>query len=107
MGFDFSTLLMLLFAAMTLQPILTGRWFALRRAQAIRPIENAHKSRVITMIHRQEKRSLFSMDVARHIDLEDAQTAIAEIMGTPKEVPSELPGTRRPILRVSMRCPRR
>jgi hypothetical protein len=29
------------------------------------------------MIHRQEKRSLFGFAVARHIDLEDAQTIIA------------------------------
>jgi hypothetical protein len=39
-----------------------------RRAQAIRAIEKMHGSRVITMIHRQEKRSLFGFSVARHIE---------------------------------------
>jgi ClpP class serine protease len=58
-----------------------------RRAQAIRAIEKLHGSRVITMIHRQEKRSLFGFSVARHIDLEDAQTIIAAIKDTPEDMP--------------------
>ena len=33
---------------LALQPFLTGRWFATRRVQAIRAIEKAHGSRVIT-----------------------------------------------------------
>jgi ClpP class serine protease len=59
----------------------------MRRAQAIRAIEKLHGSRVITMIHRQEKRSLFGLSVARHIDLEDAQTIIAAIKDTPEDMP--------------------
>ena len=90
MSVDFSTLLLLVFVALTLQPILMGRWFALRRAQSIRQIESAHKTRVITMIHRQEKRSLFGMSIARHIDLEDAQSIISAIKETPDEVPIDL-----------------
>ena len=90
MSFDFSTLLLLLIVVMTFQPIFMGRWYALRRAQAIRLIETAHKTRVITMIHRQEKRSLFGLNVARHIDLEDAQSIIAAIKETPDDVPIDL-----------------
>src|SRR5271165_6532023 len=69
------------------QPLLTGRWYALRRAQAIRAIQRSHASRVITMIHRQEKRSLFGFSVSRQIDLEDAQTIIAAIKETPDDMP--------------------
>jgi ClpP class serine protease len=90
MSFDFSTLFWILIAIMALQPLLMGRWFAVRRAQAIRAIEVAHGTRVITMIHRQEKRSLFGFSVARHIDLEDAQTIIAAIKETPSDVPIDL-----------------
>ena len=90
MNFDFTTIIFLLFVLMTLQPLLMGRWFSLRRAQAIRAIESAHKTRVITMIHRQERRSLFGLNVARHIDLEDAQTIIAAIKETPDDVPIDL-----------------
>jgi ClpP class serine protease len=90
MSFDFSSLIWIAVAAMVLQPLLMGRWFAVRRAQAIRAIEKAHGTRVITMIHRQEQRSLLGFSVARHIDLEDAQTIIAAIKETPVSVPIDL-----------------
>lgn len=90
MSFDFTTIIFILFALMTLQPLMMGRWFAARRAQAIRKVEEINKSRVITMIHRQEKRSLFGFNVSRHIDLEDAQTIIAAIKETPDNVPIDL-----------------
>jgi ClpP class serine protease len=87
MSFDFSTLFWIFIAITLLQPLFAARWYAVRRAQAIRAIEKLHGSRVITMIHRQEKRSLFGFSVARHIDLEDAQTIIAAIKGTPEDMP--------------------
>jgi ClpP class serine protease len=90
MTFDFSTLIWLLIALMALQPILTARWSAIKRAQAIRTIERKRGTRVITMIHRQEKRSLFGFSVSRHIDLEDAQTIIAAIKETPTDRPIDL-----------------
>jgi ClpP class serine protease len=90
MTFDFSTLIWLLIALMALQPVLTARWSAIKRAQAIRAIERKRGTRVITMIHRQEKRSLFGFSVSRHIDLEDAQTIIAAIKETPADRPIDL-----------------
>lgn len=90
MTFDFSTLIWLLIAVMALQPVLTTRWSAIKRAQAIRAIERKRGTRVITMIHRQEKRSLFGFSVSRHIDLEDAQTIIAAIKETPTDRPIDL-----------------
>jgi len=90
MSVDFSTLIWIFIALMALQPLLTGRWFAYHRLKAIQTIEKARGSRVITMIHRQEKRSLFGFNVARHIDLEDAQTIIAAIKETPAERPIDL-----------------
>jgi ClpP class serine protease len=90
MSFDFSTLIWIAVALFALQPLLMGRWAAVRRAQAIRAIETANGTRVITMIHRQEKRSLFGFSVSRHIDLEDAQTIIAAIKETPPDLPIDL-----------------
>ena len=90
MTLDFSTILFVIFALLALQPIVTGRWLAMRRAEAIRKIERVHGSRVITMIHRQESRSLLGMSVARYIDMEDAQTIIGAIKSTPKEMPIDL-----------------
>lgn len=90
MNFDFSTIIFIVFALMALQPILMGRVLAMRRADAIRKIEKAQDTRVITMIHRQEKKSLFGFSVARHIDMEDAQTIIAAIKETPDDKPIDL-----------------
>ena len=90
MDFDFSTLIWFFIILMLMQPLIMGRWFAVRRQQAIQAIEKAHGARVITMIHRQEKRAMFGFSVARHIDLEDAQTIIAAIKETPKDVPIDL-----------------
>jgi ClpP class serine protease len=90
MTFDFSSLIWIVIAILALQPLLTTRWYTTRRAQAIRAIEKAHGTRVITMIHRQEKRSLFGFSVFRHIDLEDAQAIIGAIKETPSDVPIDL-----------------
>ena len=90
MALDLSSLLWIFFLIMVLQPLFTGRWYAVRRANAIRAIEKLHSSRVITMIHRQEKRSLFGFSVSRHIDLEGAQSIIAAIKETPDDMPIDL-----------------
>src|SRR5262249_46915496 len=90
MAFDLSSLFWIFIAIMVLQPLFTGRWYALRRAQVIRAIERSHGSRVITMIHRQEKRSIFGFAVSRHIDLAGAQTIIAAIKDTPDDMPIDL-----------------
>jgi ClpP class serine protease len=87
MSFDFSSLIWIFIAIALLQAPLAARWYVVRRAQAIRAIEKLHGTRVITMIHRQEKRSLFGFAVSRHIDLEDAQTIIAAIKDTPEDMP--------------------
>jgi ClpP class serine protease len=90
MPFDFSSIFFIVIALLALQPLLMGRWYAMRRAQAIRAVEKEHGTRVITMIHRQERRSLFGFAVSRHIDLEDAQTVIAAIKDTPDDTPIDL-----------------
>jgi len=90
MAFDFSSIFLIVIALMALQPLLMGRWYAMRRARAIRAVEKEHGTRVITMIHRQERRSFFGFSVSRHIDLEDAQTVIAAIKDTPEDTPIDL-----------------
>jgi ClpP class serine protease len=90
MEFNLSTLLVLAFLAMMLQPLMTGRMFALRRTRAIRSIETRRRSRVITMIHRQEKRSLFGFNMSSMIGLEDAQSIISAIKATPRDMPIDL-----------------
>jgi hypothetical protein len=42
MSFDFSSLFLIFIVIMALQPLLTARWYVVRRAQAIRAIEKLH-----------------------------------------------------------------
>jgi ClpP class serine protease len=88
---DYFSLLILLFViASALQPLLQTRYLAMQRARQIAAIEKERGSRVITMIHRQETRSFFSVPVARMIDLEDAQQIIPAIKETPADTPIDL-----------------
>ena len=80
----------IVFAIASLQPLLQGRLLAAQRQQQIRRIERERGSRVITMIHRQETRSLLGFQVARMIDLEDAQAIIPAIEETPGDTPIDL-----------------
>ncbi len=88
---DPSSLLILLFLfASAMQPVLQARLQAMQRTRQIAAIESERGSRVITMIHRQDTRSLFSVPVSRMIDLEDAQQIIPVIQTTPADTPIDL-----------------
>jgi ClpP class serine protease len=73
-----------------LQPLITERIRAMQRQNGIRAVERSQRTRVITMIHRQERRSLLGFPVSRYINLEDAQTIIAAIKETPPSTPIDL-----------------
>jgi ClpP class serine protease len=90
MEISVSNLILLGFLVLMLQPLLTGRVFAFRREQAIRMIERRRKSRVITMIHRQKRRSLFGFNMTNTIGMEDAQSIISAIKATPRDTPIDL-----------------
>jgi ClpP class serine protease len=87
---NFNFLILFLLIASTLQPLMQARLEAMRRARQIAAIEKERGSRVITMIHRQETRSFFSLPVSRMIDLEDAQQIIPAIKETPADTPIDL-----------------
>lgn len=88
---DFFSLLLLLFVmGSAMQPMLQERALASKRARKIAQIERERGTRVITMIHREERRQLFSIPVARMIDMEDAQDIIPAIQSTPPGKPIDL-----------------
>jgi len=81
----FSYIIFFLLIVSTLQPLLQARYQAMQRARQIGAIQRERGSRVITMIHRQETRSFFSIPVSRMINLEDAQQIIPAIQQTPPD----------------------
>jgi ClpP class serine protease len=83
-------LVLLFFMIAAVQPLLQARYQTMRRARQMAVIEKERGSRVITMIHRQEMRSIFGIPVSRMIDLEDAQQIIPAIQETPAGTPIDL-----------------
>jgi len=57
------------------------------RLSLISKIERKLKSRVISMIHRQERISLFGIPIYRYIDIEDSEQILRAIRTTPPDVP--------------------
>lgn len=87
---NFSSWIWIVLLVFMLQPLVAERIRAMQRQNAIRAVERSQGTRVITMIHRQERRSLLGFPVSRYINLEDAQTIIAAIKETPPNTPIDL-----------------
>ncbi|BDR91699.1 SDH family Clp fold serine proteinase [Vulcanisaeta souniana] len=76
----------LLFIAM-LSPWLSIRSLQRTRLRLIELMERKYGSRVITMIHRQEKIGLLGVPIYRYIDIEDSEAIIRAIRTTPPNIP--------------------
>jgi ClpP class serine protease len=61
-----------------------------RRFSALRALERERKSRVITLIHRQEAMLFFGIPLARYIDIEDSERILRAIRLTPPDMPVDL-----------------
>jgi ClpP class serine protease len=87
---NISSWIWIAFLLFALQPLITERIRLMQRQNAIRAVERSQGTHVITMIHRQERRSLLGFPVSRYINLEDAQTIIAAIKETPPSTPIDM-----------------
>ncbi len=71
-------------------PTLEKRMLEYNRLKLIRVIEKKRKSRVITIIHRQESISFFGLPISRYIDIEDSEQILRAIRLTPDDMPIDL-----------------
>jgi len=62
----------------------------LRRRRLIRSIEAGRGSRLITLIHRQDRLRLLGIPLGRFIDIEDAEQVLRAIRLTPDDMPIDL-----------------
>ncbi|MBM3146821.1 MAG: ATP-dependent Clp protease proteolytic subunit [Actinobacteria bacterium] len=62
----------------------------LRRRRLIRELEQSRGSRVVTLIHRQERMRLLGFAFGRFIDIEDAEQVLRAIRLTPPDMPIDL-----------------
>jgi len=87
---DLGSLLWIFVLFQLFVPVIQKQWLVSRRQLAIRAIERARGSRVITMIHRQETMSFLGFPVARYIDIEDSEQILRAIRLTPDDMPIDL-----------------
>ncbi len=87
---DIVNLLFFLLLLQALVPFVQRRILEFRRRAAIRALELKRKSRVITMIHRQESVSFLGFTLARYIDIEDSEQVLRAIRMTPPDMPIDL-----------------
>ncbi len=89
-GMFISELFWLIFLLLLLMPMIQARTLEWSRERLIRAIEEKRKSRVITLIHRQETRSILGLFMMRFITIEDSEQILRAIRMTPKDMPIDL-----------------
>jgi ClpP class serine protease len=85
--FDIFWLLIIFFSLLPLFQQKNLEWARLR---LIREIERKRKSRVITMIHRQERIAFMGFPLVRYITIEDSERILRAIRMTPDDMPIDL-----------------
>ncbi|HAV41003.1 MAG TPA: hypothetical protein DCW97_01145 [Acidobacteria bacterium] len=73
-----------------LQPVIKQEMLKASRQSLISRMEKKNKSRVITLIHRQETMSILGFPVMRYIDINDSEKVIRAIQTTEPETPINL-----------------
>ena len=86
----FWVMLLLMMLLILVAQIFGGRGFEKQRNTAIARIEDARKSRVIVMIHRQESASILGVPVGGSISIEDSEAVLRAIRLTPPEQPIDI-----------------
>lgn len=87
---DFLNVIWVLLLLQLFVPAVQRAVLRVQRWNAIRDFERQRRSRVITLIHRQETMSLLGFQIARYIDIEDSEQVLRAIRLTPPEMPIDL-----------------
>lgn len=87
---NFSEFFWVIFIFMAFLPMLKQQRLEALRVRLIRQIETRRRSRLITMIHRQESLSFLGIPLSRYINIEDSEAILRAIRLTPDEMPIDL-----------------
>lgn len=87
---DFSAIIWGLFLISMLLPMFQQRQLEATRLKVMHELERKRKSRVITLIHRQEALSFLGFRFSKFIDIEDSEQVLRAIRMTPKNMPIDL-----------------
>ncbi|WP_457681001.1 SDH family Clp fold serine proteinase [Thermovibrio sp.] len=86
-GVSFFNIFWLLLILFSLWPLFQQKNLEWARLRLIREIEKKRKSRVITMIHRQERLAFMGFPLVRYITIEDSERVLRAIRMTPDDMP--------------------
>lgn len=87
---DFWSVVWIVLLASAFMPMIQARLLELTRLRVLRRLERQRGSRVVTLIHRQESRSILGIPIARYIDIDDSEQVLRAIRLTPPEMPIDL-----------------
>jgi ClpP class serine protease len=82
-GIDLWNLIWIFFILSSLQPVVQRQLLAMARRRMLASISSKRKATVITLIHRQETMSFLGFPIMRHIDIDDSESVLRAIRGTP------------------------
>ncbi|BAF60216.1 Periplasmic serine proteases [Pelotomaculum thermopropionicum SI] len=89
-AFSLTEILWFVFLFMAFLPLLKQQRLEIVRLKLIRQIELKRKSRLITLIHRQESISILGIPISRYINIEDSEAVLRAIRLTPDDMPIDL-----------------
>lgn len=87
---DWTWLLFAFLIISSLQPIIRQKILEANRVKMFRTLEEKRNSRVIALIHRQERLSFLGFPVARYIDIDDSEDVLRAIKLTDNQVPIDM-----------------
>ena len=87
---DLSLILWAIVIVMALQPMLRQRMLETMRQRQISQIERQRKSRVILLVHREERVSFLGLPLVRYIDMDDSEQVMRAIQMTDPEMPLDI-----------------
>src|SRR5882672_1237477 len=80
---NFWNLIWIFFLLSSLQPVVQRQMLAVARRRMLASISSKRDATVITLIHRQETMSFLGFPLMRHIDIDDSESVLKAIRGTP------------------------
>jgi ClpP class serine protease len=90
MNFSLTDLFWILLVIAAVQPIIRQKILESARTRMFRQLEAKRESRVIALIHRQERLSFLGFPLARYIDINDSEEIMRAIKLTDPQVPIDL-----------------
>jgi len=87
---DFSLVMWGFFILSILFPMIRQRQLEATRLRVMHDLERKRRSRLITLIHRQEALSFLGFAFSRYIDIEDSEQVLRAIRMTPEDMPIDL-----------------